>query len=193
MKSILACCAVGFVLGVVCAGCNRPAPGEEDALQRKGRSKPMAQATFAAGCFWGVEDAFRRVDGVVDTEVGYTGGHTENPTYKEVCTGTTGHAEAVRLEYDPEQISYEELLDIFWEIHNPTTANRQGPDVGAQYRSVIFYHTEDQKRKAEEAVRRLDRSDAYDDPVVTRIESAQEFYRAEEYHQCYLAKQRGEI
>jgi len=149
----------------------------------------MATATFAAGCFWGVEHTFRQVDGVTDTTVGYTGGHTENPTYREVCSGTTGHAEAVRVEYDPEVVSYDELLEVFWDSHNPTTRNRQGPDVGEQYRSVIFYHTPEQEQAARRSKKELDESGEYDRPIVTDIRPAQEFYRAEEYHQQYLEKQ----
>ena len=151
----------------------------------------MATATFAAGCFWGVEATFRDVKGVTDTEVGYTGGHVENPTYKQVCTGNTGHAEAVKVEYDPDVVSYGELLEVFWNCHNPTTKNRQGPDVGTQYRSVIFYHTPEQEKAARESKKALDESDEYDRPIVTHIEPAEEFYRAEEYHQQYLEKQGG--
>jgi len=145
-------------------------------------------ATFAAGCFWHVEEAFRRVPGVVSTEVGYTGGHTENPTYEEVCTDKTGHAEAVRLEFDPEKISYEQLLEIFWSIHDPTTLNRQGEDVGTQYRSAIFFHTPEQQALAEASKQRLAQSGRFKDPIVTEIVPAGPFYRAEEYHQRYLEK-----
>lgn len=148
----------------------------------------MERATFAAGCFWGVEAAFRKVKGVVRTEVGYTGGITENPTYEDVCTGKTGHAEAVQVEYDPSEVSYEELLDVFWSIHDPTTRNQQGVDVGSQYRSAIFYYTAEQKRIAEESKRRLQKSGKFDRPIVTEIVPASTFWRAEEYHQCYLEK-----
>lgn len=148
----------------------------------------LEKATFGAGCFWGVEAAFRRLDGVHDTAVGYAGGVTENPTYKEVCTDTTGHAEVVQVEYDPEVISYDDLLDVFWEIHDPTQRNRQGPDVGTQYRSVIFAHTPEQEKAARASKARLDESGTYDRPVVTEIEPAPAFYRAEEYHQQYLEK-----
>ncbi|MFO7956967.1 MAG: peptide-methionine (S)-S-oxide reductase MsrA [Candidatus Brocadiia bacterium] len=146
-------------------------------------------ATFAAGCFWGVEETFRNVEGVVDTTVGYTGGDYPNPSYQDVCAGDTGHAEAVKVEYDPSVVSYEELLDVFWDSHNPTTANRQGFDVGYQYRSAIFYHNEEQREAAEASKKALDESGRHDNPVVTRIEPAGEFWRAEEYHQQYLAKQ----
>jgi len=148
----------------------------------------MEKATFAAGCFWGVEAAFRKVKGVVRTEVGYTGGITENPTYEDVCTGKTGHAEAVQVEYDPSEVSYEELLDVFWSIHDPTTRNQQGVDIGSQYRSAIFYYTAEQKRIAEESKRRLQESGKFDKPIVTEIVPASTFWRAEEYHQCYLEK-----
>jgi len=151
--------------------------------------KNMAKATFAAGCFWGVEATFRQVEGVTETTVGYTGGHTKNPTYEEVCTGTTGHAEAVRVLYDPSEVSYEELLKVFWNCHDPTTPNRQGPDVGTQYRSAIFYHTPEQKEAAAASKEKLESSVEYDNPVVTEIVPASEFYRAEEYHQQYLEKQ----
>lgn len=139
----------------------------------------MEKATFAAGCFWGVEAKFRALEGVVDAQVGYIGGHKPTPTYEEVCSGETGHAEAVEVTFDPEKISYEDLLKIFWKIHDPTTRNRQGFDIGSQYRSVVFYHNEDQKKLAEE----LKPSGA-----VTEIVPAKTFWRAEEYHQQYLKK-----
>lgn len=145
-------------------------------------------ATFAAGCFWHVEEAFRRLKGVLATEVGYSGGHTANPTYEQVCTDKTGHAEVVRIEFDPQQISYEKLLDVFFSIHDPTTLNRQGPDVGTQYRSAIFYHTPAQQAAAEAAKQRLAAAGYYKDPIVTQIVPAGPFYRAEEYHQRYLEK-----
>lgn len=148
----------------------------------------MATATFAAGCFWGVEEAFRQLEGVTDTEVGYTGGHTENPTYEHVCTGATAHAEAVRVEFDPHQISYAQLLDVFFALHDPTTLNRQGPDVGTQYRSVIFYHDEDQRAAADDAKDRLEQSGRLARPIVTEVVPAAPFYAAEDYHQQYLAK-----
>jgi peptide-methionine (S)-S-oxide reductase len=148
----------------------------------------MAEATFAAGCFWGVEQRFAALPGVLTTEVGYTGGTTARPTYEQVCSHSTGHAEAVRLEYDPEQVSYEELLDAFFAMHDPTTPDRQGPDVGSQYRSAIFTHSEDQERAAREHVARLQASGLYSDPIVTEIAPAPEFWRAEEYHQRYLEK-----
>ncbi|MBA3716533.1 MAG: peptide-methionine (S)-S-oxide reductase MsrA [Pyrinomonadaceae bacterium] len=146
------------------------------------------KATFGAGCFWGVEAAFRELKGVTDTAVGYSGGNMENPTYRDVCTGRTGHAEVVEVEYDPAQVRYEELLRVFWENHDPTQLNRQGPDTGTQYRSAIFYHTEEQRKAAEESKRALEESGRFRRPVVTVIEPASEFYLAEEYHQQYLAK-----
>jgi peptide-methionine (S)-S-oxide reductase len=148
----------------------------------------MEKATFAAGCFWGVEAEFRRLKGVASAEVGYTGGKTENPTYKEVCTDRTGHAEAVEVEFDPAQISYEELLKAFWEMHDPTTKNRQGPDIGAQYRSAIFYHTPEQEAAAIKSRDALTASRKYNRPIVTEIVPATKFWRAEEYHQRYFEK-----
>lgn len=149
------------------------------------------QATFAAGCFWGVESLFRQVKGVINTAVGYTGGTFKNPTYEDVCSHKTGHAEAVCVEFDPSQVSYQQLLDIFWNNHNPTTPNRQGPDYGSQYRSAIFYHTPDQKTAAETKKRRLEESHRFSAPIVTEITPATEFYRAEEYHQRYFEKHGG--
>lgn len=148
----------------------------------------MAEATFAAGCFWGVEAAFRQVEGVLETSVGYSGGHYENPSYKDVCTGKTGHAEVVRVKFDPERVSYEELLDVFWSEHNPTTKNRQGWDIGTQYRSAIFYHDDEQKAVATESRDRLEASGRYRRPIVTEITQVSKFYPAEEYHQRYLEK-----
>lgn len=145
-------------------------------------------ATFGAGCFWGVEATFRNVKGVKDVTVGYLGGTLPNPTYKDVCTGTTGHAEVVQVVYDPAEVSYGKLLDVFWENHNPTTLNRQGPDVGTQYRSAVFYHSEEQKRIAEESKAQLTASGKFSRPIVTEITPASDFYRAEEYHQRYLEK-----
>jgi len=145
-------------------------------------------ATFGAGCFWGVEETFRKLKGVVSTAVGYAGGTKDNPTYEAVCTDETGHAEVVEVEFNPSQIAYDELLDVFWSNHNPTTLNRQGPDVGRQYRSVIFYHSPEQKSAAEASRERVDKSGRFRSPVVTTIERAPTFWRAEEYHQRYLEK-----
>ena len=146
------------------------------------------KATFAAGCFWHVEDLFRKVKGVSSATSGYTGGAMPNPSYQDVCTDRTGHAEAVQVEYDPEQVSYDELLKIFWENHNPTTLNRQGPDVGTQYRSAIFFHDAEQEKAAKESMKNLQDS-MQDKKVVTEITPAKEFFKAEEYHQRYFEKQ----
>ena len=148
----------------------------------------MEKATFAAGCFWGVEAEFRQVKGVVSTAVGYEGGTFLNPTYRDVCTDKTGHAEVVEVEYDPSRVSYEDLLKVFWTNHDPTTRNRQGPDIGTQYRSVIFYHTQEQQAAALVSKEKLQDSGAYRRPIVTEIVPASTFYRAEEYHQQYLEK-----
>ena len=146
------------------------------------------KATFGAGCFWGVEETFRNLKGVLSTAVGYAGGSKENPSYEDVCTDRTGHAEVVEVEFDPSQITYDKLLDVFWSNHNPTTPNRQGPDVGTQYRSVIFYHSPEQKSAAEASRKKIDMSGRFRGPVVTQIEPASKFWRAEEYHQRYLQK-----
>ncbi|MFA5271720.1 MAG: bifunctional methionine sulfoxide reductase B/A protein [Candidatus Omnitrophota bacterium] len=146
------------------------------------------KADFAAGCFWGIEAAFRKLKGVVSTRVGYAGGNYKNPTYKEVCSGKTGHAETVEVEYDPNVISYYQLLDVFWKIHDPTTLNRQGPDVGEQYRSVIFYRSEEEKQAAEGSKAKLKKSGVYKSLIVTEIVFFSEFYPAEEYHQQYYEK-----
>lgn len=148
----------------------------------------VQKATFGAGCFWGVEAAFRELKGVVSTSVGYMGGTLENPTYKDVCTDRTGHAEVVEVLYDPDQISYEDLLDVFWKIHDPTTLNRQGPDRGTQYRSVIFHHTPEQEVAARASKERLRQSGRFKRDIVTQIEPAAKFWRAEEYHQQYYEK-----
>lgn len=147
------------------------------------------KAIFAAGCFWGVEDAFRQVDGVLSTRVGYSGGHSSGPTYKEVCSGRTGHAEAVEVTYDPDKVTYRDLLGVFWTNHDPTQLNRQGPDFGTQYRSAIYVHDDDQKQAALESKDELERSGRLRRPVVTEITPASEFYEAEDYHQQYFEKQ----
>jgi peptide-methionine (S)-S-oxide reductase len=157
---------------------------EEDSMSQQ-------TASFAAGCFWGVEARFREVPGVIDAVSGYMGGHTLNPTYKQVCGGDTGHAEAVQVSFDDQQVSYGQLLDLFFDMHNPTTLNRQGPDFGSQYRSAIFWHSEDQRQAAEDKVRQVDQSGAWPNPVVTQIAEAGEFWRAEEYHQRYFEKNGG--
>jgi len=145
-------------------------------------------AIFGAGCFWGVESAFRGLDGVVDVAVGYAGGTVDQPTYRMVCSGKSGHAEVVRVEYDPSRVSFEKLLELFWQIHDPTTLNRQGPDIGTQYRSVIFYSDDRERAAAEESKRRLDESGKFRRPIVTQIVPAAEFFPAEDYHQRYYEK-----
>lgn len=149
------------------------------------------KATFAAGCFWGVEETFRVVPGVVSTTVGYTGGRTKSPTYKQVCTNTTGHAEAIEIVFDPARVSYEKLLEIFWENHDPTTLDRQGPDVGSQYRSAIFFHSEAQKAAALASIAALTKEKRFPKPIVTEVVPADEFWPAEEYHQKYFMKKGG--
>ncbi len=148
----------------------------------------MAKASFAAGCFWGVEAAFRQIEGVLSTAVGYEGGNTESPTYEDVCSGRTGHAETVEVEYDPSRVSYDRLLDVFFENHDPTQWNRQGPDVGEQYRSVVFFHTPEQGAAARASKEKLETSGKFKRPIVTQIQPASKFHRAEEYHQQYLEK-----
>jgi peptide methionine sulfoxide reductase msrA/msrB len=166
---------------------------QESAIEaKKSQDKPgnqdYEQATFAAGCFWGIQAAFDKVPGVKSTMVGYTGGKTENPTYMQVCSDKTGHAEAVLIEYDPNEISYKQLVDVFWQIHDPTTLNRQGPDFGTQYRSAIFYHNEEQKKAAEISKQNLQKSGKFENPIVTEIVPASAFYKAEDYHQQYFQK-----
>lgn len=148
----------------------------------------MEKAIFGAGCFWGVELAFRQVEGVGDVAVGYSGGHLDHPTYRDVCSGRTGHAEVVEVDFDPNKVSYSKLLDVFWAIHDPTTLNRQGPDVGSQYRSAIFTFDAEQAAEAAASKARADASGQFRRPIVTEITPASTFYRAEEYHQQYLAK-----
>jgi len=153
--------------------------------------KTLQLATFAAGCFWGVEESFRKIKGVKSTTVGYTGGRWENPTYNDVCADLTGHAEAIQLQYDPQEVSYEDLLEVFWSIHNPTTKNRQGFDYGIQYRSVIFYHTPEQELSARRSIEELEKSGRFRNRIVTEIVPAATFYKAEEYHQKYYEKKGG--
>lgn len=157
-------------------------------FQSEGERMTTEKATFGAGCFWGVEETFRNLDGVINTAVGYAGGSKSNPSYEDVCSDETGHAEVVEVEFDPERISYDRLLEVFWSNHNPTELNRQGPDVGTQYRSVVFYHSPQQKMAAEASKEALSRSGKFNRPVVTAIEPAPKFWQAEEYHQRYLQK-----
>lgn len=158
---------------------------EEREKQKHGA---RGKATFAAGCFWGVEAAFRNTEGVTGTRVGYTGGHTRNPTYEQVCSDTTGHAEAVEVEYDPDRVSYENLLRVFWENHDPTQRNRQGPDIGSQYRSAIFWHDDEQRAVAARSMAEEERSGRHSRAIATEIVMATSFYEAEDYHQQYLEK-----
>jgi methionine-S-sulfoxide reductase len=167
---------------------------ELTAAKRRTRTIDMQErevATLAGGCFWGMEEIIRKLPGVLETTVGYSGGNTRNPTYKEVCTGTTGHAEAIKIVFDPAKTSFRELLGYFFRMHDPTTLNRQHNDVGTQYRSAIFYHSEEQKRVAEEMKREADQSGTWRRPIVTEIAPAAEFYSAEDYHQDYLQKNPG--
>lgn len=158
-------------------------------LERKKKEEmEMEKATFAAGCFWGIEASFRQIPGVIHVTVGYSGGTFENPTYQDVCSGHTGHAEAVLVEFDPAVVSYENLVEAFWNMHDPTTLNRQGPDIGTQYRSAIFYHSPEQETIARTSKQQRDSSGRHRKPIVTEIVPAAPFYRAEEYHQQYFAK-----
>ena len=191
MKSVIPLLFAGILMGCMRSS-SRVEPAATQASSRTDQG-PTAmntkQATFAAGCFWGVEAAFRKVPGVISTEVGYTGGHTDDPTYRQVCSDRTGHAEAVLVKYDPAKVSYAELLDAFWSCHDPTTANRQGPDVGTQYRSVIFFHDSEQEKLARESMKEVDDSGVFRRKIVTEIVPASRFYSAEEYHQQYFEKQ----
>jgi len=148
----------------------------------------MEKATFGAGCFWGVEAEFRKVPGVISTRVGYAGGHTPNATYRQVCSGNTGHAEVCEITFDPSKVSYQELLDLFWKVHDPTQMNRQGPDIGEQYRSVIFFHSPEQEAAARASKQQLETSHVFKRPIATLIEPAGPFYEAEDYHQQYFEK-----
>ena len=151
----------------------------------------MEKATFAAGCFWGVEASFRQVEGVVGTQVGYTGGQVANPTYQQVCDGATGHAEAVEVEFDPDKVTYERLLEVFWGCHDPTQRDRQGPDVGSQYRSAIFVHSAEQDATVEASMKALEDSGRFGRPIATQVVPVSTFWRAEEYHQRYVEKHGG--
>jgi peptide-methionine (S)-S-oxide reductase len=189
---------VNIVVGVLllCGGCDSAVKESAVAMADRRGEAMMAErttekATFAAGCFWGVEAAFRNIDGIISTQVGYTGGKSENPTYQEVCTDRTGHAEAVEITYDASKVSYEDLLKVFWEIHDPTQLNRQGPDMGTQYRSAIFYHNAEQEAEARKSKQGMEQSGRYDRKIVTGILPVTRFYRAEEYHQQYYEKRGG--
>ena len=151
----------------------------------------MEKATFAAGCFWGVQAEFDKIEGVTASRVGYTGGHTQEPTYREVCSGTTGHAEACELTFDPATVSFEELLRAFWELHDPTTPDRQGPDIGTQYRSAVFFHSEEQERIVKASIAELEEKSVFPDKIVTQVAPATTFWDAEDYHQKYIEKRGG--
>src|SRR3954462_1154970 len=163
-------------------------PASAHRIVRNQNGETMAKATFAAGCFWGVEATFRQIDGVSSTRVGYTGGELKNPTYKDVCSDRTGHAEAVEVDYDPAKVKYDDLLQVFWENHDPTQLNRQGPDHGSQYRSAIFYNSPEQEQAARASKEKLEKSGRFSRPIVTQIVPAVTFYEAEDYHQQYLEK-----
>jgi peptide-methionine (S)-S-oxide reductase len=183
--------ACGLAVALILTG--GPAlPEDGTALEPPEVPPGMARAAFAAGCFWCTEAVFQQLNGVLMVVPGYTGGSVKNPTYRQICTGTTGHAEAVQVTYDPAVLSYEDLLEVFWQTHDPTTPNRQGRDVGTQYRSVIFYHDGEQKRLAELSRQRLEAAGAFAAPIVTEIVPAAEFYRAEAYHQNYFAANPGQ-
>jgi peptide-methionine (S)-S-oxide reductase len=167
------------------------APAQKNSVKMENQSS-YDTATFGAGCFWCVEAVFLELKGVISVASGYTGGKTKNPTYKEICTGLTGHAEVAQIVFDPKVITYDELLEVFWQTHDPTTLNRQGNDVGDQYRSVIYYHNEDQKKKAEHYKKNLNESGAWDKPVITEISALGTFYKAEDYHQDYYNQNKNE-
>jgi peptide-methionine (S)-S-oxide reductase len=193
MKTMLPFILIVSFLGIGWAFSSRSARGAgqpvNNSLGAKIDPAKLKQATFSAGCFWGVEETFRKVPGVVATEVGYSGGITDLPTYEDVCSGTTEHAESVLVTFDPTKVSYAELLDTFWSCHDPTTVDRQGPDYGTQYRSVIFYHDAEQKQLALASMKEVDDSHVFPDKIVTQIVPAAKFYPAEEYHQEYFEKQ----
>lgn len=192
MKNLLFYLFTGAFFLAGCSSNARPNPDPQSQSPKNNHitmadstDKNLQEATFGAGCFWCVEAIFEEVKGVESVKAGYAGGHVENPSYKEVTRGNTGHAEVTRVLYDPEVISFDVLLEVFWHTHNPTTKNRQGADVGPQYRSVIFYHNEEQKKKAEESMKKTDESDLWDDPIVTEIQPITNYSEAEDYHQNY--------
>ena len=172
-----------FITGLILSLSTISLSAQDTAMNNE---KNLEKATFGAGCFWCVEAIYELIEGIEHVESGYSGGHVENPSYKEVTSGTTGHAEVARIHFDPDVITYEELLEVLWHTHNPTTLNRQGNDVGPQYRSVIFYHNEEQKEIAEKSLKRTDESDLWEDPIVTKIQPLENYYVAENYHQNYF-------
>lgn len=185
MKSTVTCISLLFMIFGTSCGQKNNQPVKKDMTSEQSQNPKAQLATFGSGCFWCSEAIFQNVEGVSKVESGYSGGTVKNPSYEAVCTGQTGHAEVVQLTYDPAVVSYDELLEIFWKTHDPTTLNRQGNDVGTQYRSVIFYHNDEQKRLAETYKEKLDKSGAFDNPIVTEITPYTNFYKAEDYHQNY--------
>ena len=189
MKFSLYALTMVIVTSIIsCGQNNQPEDQSMTATTTSKNEQGLEKATFGSGCFWCTEAIFLNVDGVTKVESGYEGGRVKNPTYKEVCSGLTGHAEVIQLQYDPNVVSYEELLEIFWQTHDPTTLNRQGADVGTQYRSVVFYHNEEQRQIAEESKKRLEQSGKFKQPIAVKILPAKTFYPAEEYHQYYYKK-----
>src|SRR5688500_12544970 len=191
MKTIFSAVVIMMATLISCAQKTKTTNNDKNMENNEGKMNNPAlpateTATFANGCFWCTEAIFEELDGVISAESGYIGGKTEDPTYKDICTGTTGHAEALEIKYDPSKVSFDEVLAVFWETHDPTTLNRQGADVGTQYRSSVFYHNEEQKQKAEKYKAELDKSGAFDKPIVTEITAASKFYPAEDYHQQYF-------
>lgn len=176
---------LAFILLIAGSSCGQKSKQATTTMVNEPVREGLAVATFGSGCFWCTEAVFQNVEGVEKVESGYSGGKVKNPTYKEVCSGLTGHAEVIQVHYDAAKVSYEELLEIFWKTHDPTTLNRQGADEGTQYRSVVFYHNEEQKKLAEKYKAELDKSGAFDNPIVTEISPYTEFYKAEDYHQNY--------
>ena len=199
LHNALTCCSLVLLVAVGCerSGSSAVSTGNPTSIQLvdekrdstdNEKAKKLKKATFGGGCFWCTEAVFLQLKGVESVKSAYMGGHVENPTYQQVCSGTTGHAEVIHIEYDPEKISFDVLLQVFWKTHDPTTLNRQGNDVGTQYRSVVFYHDDEQKRKAEDYKQKLNEANAYPDPVVTEISPASTLYLAEDYHQNYFAR-----
>jgi peptide-methionine (S)-S-oxide reductase len=183
--SIISLSIVFLTTGISCSQKQKNVNASNAMTNQTANTNDAQLATFGSGCFWCTEAIFQQVDGVIKVESGYSGGKVKNPTYKEVCSGLTGHAEVIQVTYDPKKVSFEELLEFFWKSHDPTTLNRQGADAGTQYRSVIFYHNDEQKKLAETYKNKLDASGAFDNPIVTEITPFTEFYRAEDYHQNY--------